>query len=204
MKKIRGNAYIMVITITLFVLALLLTVLTVTALSRNITARYSDFYGLHDLAIGGNEQVLYLIKELTAQFNITLTDDVFSDEVFENFLRTGLISNGFVYDLDENEYLHTWGLVLDFEALQDRFRGVSAVRITNGGLEIIVQTQAQQYYLCTLCSCQCCMGECSVCMCIGRWFECNCLRSVRVLSRSVVNILDYHWLEMVELFRITD
>jgi hypothetical protein len=61
MKK--GNAYVLVIVASLLVLTLVLTVLTVTAVSRQITARYGYFYGMYDLAVAGNAQVFYLIKQ---------------------------------------------------------------------------------------------------------------------------------------------
>jgi len=63
MKSRKGNAYIMVMIATMAMLTLISVVLLVTVSSRDTTARYSNFMGLYDLAIAGNEQVLFLLQQ---------------------------------------------------------------------------------------------------------------------------------------------
>ena len=65
MKARKGNAYIMVMVATMAVLMLVVTALLITANSRQITGRYPDFFGLYDLAIGGNEYGIFLLNEGT-------------------------------------------------------------------------------------------------------------------------------------------
>ncbi|MCL2198416.1 MAG: hypothetical protein FWB80_05795 [Defluviitaleaceae bacterium] len=62
-KSTRGGAYILVVMSSLLILTLVLTALTVTATSRNITARYGYFHGMYDLAVAGNEQVFLLMQQ---------------------------------------------------------------------------------------------------------------------------------------------
>ncbi|MCL2571433.1 MAG: hypothetical protein FWE11_03440 [Defluviitaleaceae bacterium] len=62
-KKRRGGAYIMVLTVTMLILMLAVIAVSVTAVSRRITSRYSDYMGLFDLAVAGNEQALFLLNQ---------------------------------------------------------------------------------------------------------------------------------------------
>ena len=59
----RGSAYIFVLVAMLLVSMLAGVALTVTISSRRITARYVDFSGLYNLAVGANEQALFTIRD---------------------------------------------------------------------------------------------------------------------------------------------
>ncbi|MCL1878350.1 MAG: hypothetical protein FWF80_05795 [Defluviitaleaceae bacterium] len=78
----KGSAYILVIVAAFVALSLVLTVLTVTATSRNITARYADFYGLYDVALAGNERAFHELE--IALGNRADENDI----VFENFVSS--------------------------------------------------------------------------------------------------------------------
>jgi len=62
-KNHRGNAYITVLISTMLIIMLATIALSVTAVSRRLTARYSDYIGLYDLAVAGNEQALFLLLQ---------------------------------------------------------------------------------------------------------------------------------------------
>ena len=61
-KKTGGGAYIMVIAASLMVFSLVLAAFTITTSSRNITARYGYFYAMYDIAVAGNQQAFFLLK----------------------------------------------------------------------------------------------------------------------------------------------
>ncbi|MCL1846252.1 MAG: hypothetical protein FWF77_10155 [Defluviitaleaceae bacterium] len=61
-KSRAGSAYILVIMATFVSLATILTALTVTAASRNITANYADFYGRFDIAVAGNKRAFAALE----------------------------------------------------------------------------------------------------------------------------------------------
>jgi len=62
-KTRRGGAYISVLAATMLIIMLAAIVLSVTAVSRRLTARYSDTIGLFDLAVAGNEQAFFLLRQ---------------------------------------------------------------------------------------------------------------------------------------------
>jgi len=62
-KSRQGGAYITVLTATMLILLLATVTLSVTAVSRRLTALYQDYIGLYDLAIAGNEQALFLLLQ---------------------------------------------------------------------------------------------------------------------------------------------
>jgi len=62
MKKSRGNAYVFVVIATVAVLMLASVALVISTRSRDITARYVNYAGLYDLAVAGNEKVLFLLS----------------------------------------------------------------------------------------------------------------------------------------------
>ncbi|MCL2361935.1 MAG: hypothetical protein FWC73_09005 [Defluviitaleaceae bacterium] len=62
-KSRRGGAYLMVLTATMLMLILVAIALTVTAVSRRLTSFYAYNAGLYDLAVSGNEQVLFLLRQ---------------------------------------------------------------------------------------------------------------------------------------------
>jgi len=59
----RGSAYVFVLVAVLMMMMLVSVALAVTVASRRTTAYYSDFASLYDLAVAGNEQVLFFLRE---------------------------------------------------------------------------------------------------------------------------------------------
>jgi len=53
----------MVLTAVMIMLVMVTVALTITAVSRRITERYSYFIGLYDLAVSGNEKALFLLQQ---------------------------------------------------------------------------------------------------------------------------------------------
>jgi len=53
----------MVLATTMLMLLLVVLVLSITTVSRRVTARYSYYVGLYDLAVSGNEKALFLLRE---------------------------------------------------------------------------------------------------------------------------------------------
>ncbi|MCL2378778.1 MAG: hypothetical protein FWC77_06605 [Defluviitaleaceae bacterium] len=107
-KAHRGSAYITVFAATMIILMLATVVLSVTAVSRRITARYSDYIGLYDLAVAGNEQAFFLLRQA---FNAR-NDDITS-RAWQRLKDEEHIS--FIY--------HVAGLRLDV-ATSERFRNI--------------------------------------------------------------------------------
>jgi len=62
-KSKRGGAYLMVLTITMLMLIVVAIALSITAISRRLTSLYAYNIGLYDLALSGNEQILFLVNE---------------------------------------------------------------------------------------------------------------------------------------------
>ena len=62
-KARRGGAYVMVLTATMLLLVMVAFILSLTAISRRATARYAYNIGLFDLAVAGNEQALFLLRQ---------------------------------------------------------------------------------------------------------------------------------------------
>jgi len=91
----------MVLTITMLIFMLVAIVLSVTTVSRRLTARYSYYIGLYDLAVSGNEQALFLLlQSLEAQ------KDAIIYRSWEQVIEEELV--GFVY--------YEGGLRLDSDA----------------------------------------------------------------------------------------
>jgi hypothetical protein len=98
----RGAAYVTVVVVSFFVLAVLLSVLTVTAASRRATAFYENSYGLYDLAVAGNEQVFFMLKK---EFS------VLGNEIFDKF----------------DFYEHSWNFFISFPEVTDEFRATTTL-----------------------------------------------------------------------------
>ena len=69
-KSRHGGAYIMVLASTMLMLLIVVLALSVTALSRRVTAHYSYYIGLYDLAVSGNEQALFLLSQIASNDDI--------------------------------------------------------------------------------------------------------------------------------------
>jgi len=62
-KSRSGGAYITVLTVTLLIIMLVAIAISITSVSRRISARYSDYVGLFDLAVAGNDHALFLLRQ---------------------------------------------------------------------------------------------------------------------------------------------
>ena len=71
-KSRHGGAYIMVLAATMLMLLMVVLALSVTTLSRRTTARYSYYMGLYDLAVSGNGQALFLLRQIVSDDDIYL------------------------------------------------------------------------------------------------------------------------------------
>ena len=69
-KPNRGNAYITTLAAILLIITLATLALSITAVSRRLSARYSDYIGLYNLATSGNEQALFILQQ-SIETNIT-------------------------------------------------------------------------------------------------------------------------------------
>ena len=184
MKKSRGGAYVMVVVAALMVLTLVLAVLSVTAVSRNLTARYEHFFGLYDLAVAGNEQAFETIREVFSEgieaqyFNALLPETHFSPVTIAGERHTG--QPHLPYNNGREilwEYRHYWGLEIFFDDItHDLFSAFTIVYFhdvrTNG---LYIRTVIHKYE--------------------------GTVRGHATEVRSRVNFLDDGTLEMVELMR---
>ncbi|MCL2224324.1 MAG: hypothetical protein FWB96_05075 [Defluviitaleaceae bacterium] len=136
-KKPRcGNAYVVVVFVSLAVISVALATLSVTAASRNTTARYSNFAGLYDLAVAGTEQM----------FN-------FMAREFEKHGDMSLLVGRLAYTFDSGYwgYRREWRLAVDFHCengetnLRDYFRAFTTVRAVAGG-RFYIETRIGKYY----------------------------------------------------------
>ena len=64
LRNRRGNAYIFVVVAVLMITLLAGVALAITAASRRSSMAYTAFTGLHDLAVAGNEQALFILQYL--------------------------------------------------------------------------------------------------------------------------------------------
>ena len=71
-KGQEGSAYIFVLMAALILFLLIGVAINVTTQSRNISARYIQFAGLYDLALAGNERILFLLKQTVSVEEIVL------------------------------------------------------------------------------------------------------------------------------------
>jgi len=119
MKDQNGGAYIMVIIVSLAVFAILITVLSVTINSRQISERYSLFYGVYDLGVAANEQTfLQMLEFMKSKYN---QEDLF-EELNREFVGTR----------------RQWTLTLDFGTLAsaNNFSGITSVYQRENGFYI--------------------------------------------------------------------
>ena len=91
-KSRRGGAYITVLTVTMVLLMIGAVVLSITAVSRRVSASYSYFVGLFDMAVAGNEQAFFLLRPHVATQRETV-----NEQAWERFLAEATVI-GLVYD----------------------------------------------------------------------------------------------------------
>ena len=122
LKSRRGGAYIMVLTATMLVFILVGMALTISTVSRRITARYTYFMGLYDLAVSGNEKALFLLHEEWESYKDAVTMQALNRMIQENAFSL--------------EYAD--GVIRLNPAVHERFRQIfiqEAMVILNGALK---------------------------------------------------------------------
>ena len=127
-----GNAYIAVVIASLAVLSLVLTALTITARSRDLTGRYGNVFGLFDLAVAEHGQALYALQNGNLPTH------------FERHRYTR-----YWIPVEEWDWQREWSLLLDFpNASDDRhdFRGRTEIFRRTGGYRIVVRVWRYENY----------------------------------------------------------
>jgi len=192
MKSRKGNAYIMVMIVTVTVFMLISIVLFITISSRQITARYGYYVGLYDLAVAGNEQVLFLLMQ-GIDANLTQINQLSQNENF-CFIETATpfaMANLRKYFSPHGLlYRRTWSIEIDVTIqseiiFEDQYSATTTVSITNEGFT--VSTSIAKYANTIL----------------GPLTTVNA-RIIWTQEEDLGNFLDYYTLTMVELMRIAD
>ena len=88
-KTRRGSAYITVLTVTMLIVMLAAVVLSVTAVSRRLSALYTRYVGLFDLAVAGNDQALFLLHQ--AHY-------LQRDDIHERALHRAIVEDTIVFE----------------------------------------------------------------------------------------------------------
>ncbi|MDR0272194.1 MAG: hypothetical protein LBI27_02620 [Clostridiales bacterium] len=164
----------MAVVVSLAVIGIVLAVLTISAGSRNVTARYKNFSGLYDLAVTGNEQVFYLLE---SAFLLHRED---AHDIEEIIIELNLIL--------ENNFTYAWGLSVDFAGeLTDTYSAVTYVRKKADNTSRCVHGRTDiEYYIETQ---------------INK--SVSGVSSISAIVCSAV-VLDFDAIKMVELHRIAD
>jgi len=155
-KRRGGNAYIMVMIAVMAIMMLVAVVLTITTSARRTTMRYIDHAGLYDLAVAGNEQALFLLRQgvatnraqLNAAVRARLLADIEANLVYYNrrfYIASEPLAQFFVeettpYALQNLqkyftvfglEYRRVWDMEVHFtvggDIFTDRYHGVTTV-----------------------------------------------------------------------------
>ena len=82
-KSRRGGAYIMVLTAVMLIVLLVTIALSVTAVSRRLTAYYAYHVGLYDLAVSGNEHALFLLSQHFINHSDAIYNRAWERAIFE-------------------------------------------------------------------------------------------------------------------------
>jgi len=142
-KHKAGNAYIMVMIAAMAVLMVVSVAIIITARSRQVSARYGYYSGLYDLAVAGNQQVLFLLRQgvqdnideiIDTVVEMTVTADC--DVWTQNFISAAL---PFAIANLETQFAQyglrhrlEWGIEISYTlqdgwVLQDSFNAVTTV-----------------------------------------------------------------------------
>jgi hypothetical protein len=211
----------MVVVASLMVLTLVLTVLTVTAASRRITARYGYFYGMYDLAVAGNENALFVIKRGLERHREAAHEAAQARILYGIFLapeeylyicgesgRNYIYPRGryFEYFLEEvmpflreeiGEYFpHVWGLNLEIDGvLSDNFQAATTVSFREEN-NFLVETAIHKNNDGVLTHTVRVQARIVWQPTTGGEFFCP------IVLEIVINFLDYYTPKMVELWRL--
>ena len=186
--KTKGSAYIMVLMATLITSMLLTISLTITATSRRFTEHYQNFANLYDMAVAGNEQVLFLLNhaiignlsELSEQSQLLQYEspDLSRRNAFIE-ATTPVLQAALSEYFGNAQNSHEWIIEINFETesghhIQDTFIG--ATEVVENGNNFIVITRISQ------------PAPASV--------------QASIVWETAANHLDYYMLKMVELRRL--
>ncbi|MCL2357764.1 MAG: hypothetical protein FWC70_11555 [Defluviitaleaceae bacterium] len=181
MKSKRGSAYVLVIVAALVVLTLMLTVLTITAASRNITGRYSDFYGLYDVAVAGNLRAFDALQAARqARYQVTYPYARYYVIDFDDFFAPGPGCAHFTAPACSRSWWYEWTFSVNFDDARGAVRG--AVQSDFFALTIICD-RGDAFYIETR-------------------IRKNSPFAPETVVRMTANFLDCNTLEMLELFRV--
>lgn len=139
----KGGAYLMVLAASFAIFAIVLTALSITRISRQMTAHYENFFSLYDLAVGGNERAFRVLEaaflqhgyEALAEAEETYSASIYAhrgrmDYILSEIMEVEELPEKFeLYRLFSNNrytyvYNHHWGLYVNFLDLPDDTPGI--------------------------------------------------------------------------------
>ena len=211
----KGQAYFMVLIATMAMFVSISAVLIITINSRNTTGRYADFIGRYDLAIAGNEQALFLLRQgfdtnrdsiinqvymqiLTAADPLAEDKDAALTAAALPVMQANLLPyfDGYMF----NDYRRIWNFEVSFEMaddllMQDKFHATTTIETNPSGVGILrVNTVIARYIGKT-------RGHPIDVRAYITWQHPGCICTN--LS-DIANCLDYYTLAMVELLRLSN
>lgn len=189
--KIKGSAYIMVLTVSMLMMLLVSVSLYVTMVSRRTTARYEDITSLYDLAVAGNEKVLHLLSNTIAEnkndvfYATNGSRDEFINEIMPILINT-LNTPPFMPEL--LKYRLDWSLTIDYV-----LESGTVQYIYNATTLVCVNTEDNKFNVITT---------------INKYIEGEAsfpvIVEASIIWPEIANCLDGYSLAMVELMRITN
>jgi len=156
-KSNRGGAYIMVLAASMIMFLLVVLALSITTLSRRITAQHSHYVGVYDLGASGNQQALFLLRqaanceELNTRVlnqmlgaNEPLTGESFKENLHAEVIAT--LGSNFTR-IHAGEYRLSWDFntTIGFEdvMIYDSFGAITILRPSNN--DFFVETRIHKY-----------------------------------------------------------
>ena len=208
MTNRKGHAYFLVLIATMAMFVSISVVLYVTVNSRQATARYGDFVGRYDLAIAGNEQAFFLLRQ-----GFEINRDVIINQVYAQIQasanpltinKEAALTAAALSHMQANlspyfdaHLRRIWNFDITFEMadnliVQDRFHATTIVFPGETARDIFtIRTEIARYVNAV-------RGHPITIRSRTVWQHpgCNCIN----LS-DIANCLDYYTLAMVELLR---
>jgi len=136
------QAYILVAVAAFAMISIAVTALAVTAVSRDTTARYREFFGLYDLAASGNEQA-FLILRAAAENADGMEDIRVAVRDFVGFVCATLTGAWCYCHL--NEYYHYWSVEVHFHDGVHDFSARTGIYIPSAN-RIYLETRIWRYF----------------------------------------------------------
>lgn len=207
MINCKGHAYFMVLIATMAMFVSISVVLYITTNSRNVTGRYSDFANRYDLAVAGNEQALFLLRQMFEdEDNRSSIISQAYMQIINPFLNkeVALTAAALPYMQEKlDQYFdlfgaRNWNFAVNVEMpdgvfLQDKFHAITTVSPGTGRNIFIVTTEIAKYVNAV-------RGHPIKIQAGISWQHpgCSCL-----YFTDILNCLDDYTLAMVELLRIS-